>query len=55
MKMNKVLLLSENWVYLLVGVEPIETTKPKIGRRKDLLLLAAGKQNTGDHSQSSVS
>ena len=44
----------KNWVHLLVGVEPIDTTKPKIGRRKDLLLLAASKENTGDLSQSIV-
>ena len=46
--------LLENWVRLLVGVEPIDTPKPKIRRRKDLL-LAASKENTGDLSQSSVS
>ena len=45
----------ENWVRLLVGVGPKDTIKPKIRRRKDLLLLAARKQNTGDLSQSSVS
>ena len=45
--------LPENWVLLLVGVEPKDTTKPKIWRRKDLL-LAASKENTGDLSQSSV-
>ena len=33
---------------------PIDTTKPKIGRRKDLLLLAANK-NTGDLFQSNDS
>ena len=37
-----------------MDVEPIDTTKPKIGRRKDLL-LAACKENTGALSQSSVS
>ena len=47
-------MLPKNWVCLLVGVEPKDTTKPKIGRRKDLL-LAASKGNTGDPSQSSVS
>ena len=41
------LTLPENWVCLLVGVEPIDTTKPKIGRRKDLLLLAARKGTRG--------
>ena len=41
-------------VDLLVGVKPTDTTKPKIRRRKDLL-LAASKENTGDLSQSSVS
>ena len=44
----------ENWVCLLVGVEPKDTTKPEIRRRKDLL-LAASKENTGDFFQSSVS
>ena len=39
-------LLPENWVCLLVGVEPKDTTKPKIRRRKELL-LAACKENTG--------
>ena len=48
-----VLVFPENWVHLLVGVEPIDTTKPKMGRRKDLL-LATSKENTGDLSQSSV-
>ena len=33
----------------------MDTTKPKIGRRKDLLLLAPSKENTGDLSQSNVS
>ena len=47
-------MLPKNWVPLLVGVEPKDTTKPKIGRRKDLL-LAVRKENTGDLSQSSVS
>ena len=27
-------MLPENWVHLLVGVEPIDTTKPKMGRRR---------------------
>ena len=44
---------TENWVHLLVGIKPKHVTKPKIGRRKDLL-LAASKENTGDLSQSSV-
>ena len=48
------LMLPQNWVRLLVDVEPKDTTKPKIGRRKDLL-LAASKGNTADLSQSSVS
>ena len=37
----------------MVGVKPKNTTKLKIGRRKDLL-LAPSKENTGDLSQSSV-
>ena len=38
----------------MVGVEPKDTTKPKIGRRKELL-LAASKEDTGDFSRSSFS
>ena len=47
-------MLPENWVRLLVGIEPIDTTKPKTGRRKDVL-LAESKENTGDLFQSNVS
>ena len=46
--------LPENWVCLLRGVEPKDTSKAKIRRRRDLL-LAAGVENTGNLSQSSVS
>ena len=35
--------------------EPIDTTKPKIERRKDILLPAVSEENTGDLSQSSIS
>ena len=49
-----VILLPQNLVYLLVGVEPNDTTKPKIRKRK-YLLLAAGKDNAGDLSQRNVS
>ena len=38
----------------MVTVEPTGTTKPKMGRRKDLL-LAVSKKNTRDLCQSSVS
>ena len=38
---------------LLVGVEPKDATKPKIRRRKDLL-LAVCMENTRDLSQSIV-
>ena len=49
-------MLPKNWVCFLVGVKPVDTNKPKIRRQKDLLLLAASKENlTGDLSQSSVS
>lgn len=48
-------LLPENWVHLLVGVKPVDTTKPKSGRKKDLLLLKESKENTGGPSKSSVS
>ena len=41
-------------VHLLVGMEPKDTTKPKIRKRKDLLLVAS-KEDTRDVSQSSVS
>ena len=47
-------MLPRNWVCLLVSVEPKDTTEPKMGRRKDLL-LAASKENTRYLSQSSVS
>ena len=46
-------LLPKNWVHILVGVEPMDTTKPKI-IRKDLL-FAPSKENTRDPSQSNVS
>ena len=46
--------LPENWVCLLRGDEPKDTVKPKIRRRKDLLLVA-GEENTRNLSQSSVS
>ena len=39
----------------MVGVEAKDKTKPKIGRRKDLSLPAASKENTRGLSQSSVS
>lgn len=47
-------MLPENWVCLFLGVEPIDTIKPKMGRRRDLLLLAANKK-PGDISQSRAS
>ena len=37
-----------------MGVEPIDTIKPKMGRRRDLLLRAANKKKPGDISQSSA-
>lgn len=46
-------MLSKNWVYLLVGVQPKDPTKPMSWRRKKVL-LAASKENTGVFSQSSV-
>ena len=48
-------MLLKNWVCFLVGVKPKDITKAKSGRRKDLLLLEASKENSGDFSQSSVS
>lgn len=47
--------LPENWVHLLVGIKPLDTTKVKNRERKDLLLLAASKWDPGDLSQSNVS
>ena len=38
-----------------MDVEPKDTTKPKTGRRKDLLLATSKEENMGDLSQSSVS
>ena len=43
-------LLPQNWMPLLVGIEPKDTTKPKIGIKKDVL-LATRKENTSDFSQ----
>ena len=40
-------LLPENWICLLVDGEPLDTTKPKIRRRKYLLSLAASKRTHG--------
>lgn len=51
MTVNKALLLRENWVLFFVNVDPIDTINLKIGRRKDLLLLAACKENTRNLSQ----
>ena len=48
-------LLSENWVHLFVGVEPIDTTNPKLRLMKDLLFLSVSKENNRDLSQNSVS
>ena len=48
-------MLLKNWVCFLVGVEPKDTTEAKSGRKKDLLLLEASKENSGDFPQSSVS
>ena len=48
-----VAILPQNWICLLVGVKSKDTTKSKIGRRKDLLLLVAS--NAGNLSQSGVS
>ena len=44
-----------NWAHLSVGVEPVGTTKPKLRRREDLLLLSASKKSTGDLAQSNIS
>jgi len=42
-------LFPENWVCLLVGIEPKDPAVPKSQRRRDLL-LAASKENTRDLS-----
>ena len=52
-KMQK--LLPNIWVHLLVGDEPEDTTKSRIRRQKDLLLLAVSKETTGDLSQNGIS
>ena len=44
----------DNYVHLLVSVEPNDTAQSKSRRRKDLF-LAASKENSGDRPQSSVS
>ena len=44
-------MLPQNWVCLLVCAKPTDTTKPKIGRGKGLLLLMASEENTRDLSQ----
>ena len=38
-----------------MGVEPIDTAKPKIRRRKEILFLVVSKESMGNLSQSSVS
>ena len=43
----RLIMLPENCVCLLVGIEPKDTTKPKSRRKKDLL-LAASEENTRD-------
>ena len=48
------LLLPENWVYLLVSVQPKDPIKSKTGRMKDLVLVTS-KASTRDLSQCSVS
>ena len=47
--------VTKNWVHLLMSVKPKDTTKPKIRRRKDLLLSVANMETIRDLSQSSVS
>ena len=47
-------LFPENWVCLLVGIEPKDPAMPKSQRRRDLL-LAVSKENTRDLSQRSLS
>lgn len=46
-------LLPKSWVCLWVDVEPKDATKPKSGRRKELLLVAS-KEITGDLSQRNI-
>lgn len=47
--------LPQNWVCLLVCVKPTDTTRPKTGRGKDLLLLMASRENARDLSQRCIS
>lgn len=49
----RTLVFSESCVCLLVAVESIDTTKPNMGRSKDLL-SATSKENIGDLSQRSI-
>ena len=46
-------LLPENWICFLVIAKPRDTTKPKAGRRKNLLL--AVNKNTEDLSEVNLS
>lgn len=41
-------LLPENWVCVLVDVEPTDTAKPQIWKRKDLL----ARSKLGEHQES---
>ena len=43
--------LPQNWVCLLVCAKPTDSTKPKTGRGKGLLLLMASEENARDLSQ----
>ena len=47
-------LLPENWICFLVIAKPRDTTEPKTGRRKNLL-LAVNKENTEDLSEGNLS
>lgn len=44
-------MLPQNWVCLLVCAKPTDSTKPKTGRGKGLLLLMASEENARDLSQ----
>ena len=36
-KRQSIIMIPQNWVHLLVGIKPKDTTKPKSRKRKDLL------------------
>ena len=39
--------LLRNWIHPLVGVQPVDTAKPKVGRRKGYCHMQQVRKNTG--------